>query len=84
MDRANGVDEAKKIFETKAQIRRTTEAEGIPHTYVAANFFAEYFLTTLSQPGAKAAPRDKINILGDGNPKGDNTVIFLYGYNSNI
>ena len=70
MDRVHAVEPAKTAFEIKAQIRRTIEAEGIPYTYVSSNFFAGFFLPTLSQPGATAPPRDKVIILGDGNPKG--------------
>lgn len=69
VDRTHAVDPAKTAFETKAKIRRAIEAEGIPHTYVASNFFAGYFLPTLAQAGATAPPRDKVVILGDGNPQ---------------
>ncbi|KAK6916410.1 NmrA-like domain, partial [Dillenia turbinata] len=69
VDRVHAVEPAKTAFATKAQIRRKTEAEGIPYTYVSSNSFAGYFLPTLSQPGATAPPRDKVVILGDGNPK---------------
>ncbi|KAJ1401272.1 NmrA-like domain [Sesbania bispinosa] len=69
VDRANGVDEAKILFDTKAKIRRTIEAEGIPHTYVAANFFSGHFLPTFAQLGAPPTPIDKVIILGDGNPR---------------
>ncbi|PON86002.1 Hopanoid-associated sugar epimerase [Trema orientale] len=69
VDRVHAVEPAKTAFEIKAKIRRATEAEGIPYTYVSSNFFAGYFLPTLSQPGATAPPRVKVVILGDGNPK---------------
>ncbi|CBI37665.3 hypothetical protein VitviT2T_003334 [Vitis vinifera] len=69
VDRVHAVEPAKTAFATKAQIRRTIEAEGIPYTYVSSNFFAGYFLPSLSQPGATTPPRDKVIILGDGNPK---------------
>ncbi|KAH9696194.1 Phenylcoumaran benzylic ether reductase 1 [Citrus sinensis] len=69
VDRVHAVEPAKSAFATKAKIRRAVEAEGIPYTYVASNFFAAYFLPNLSQPGATAPPRDKVVILGDGNPK---------------
>lgn len=70
VDHVNAVEPAKSAFATKAQIRRAIEAEGIPHTYVASNYFNGYFLPTLAQLGATAPPRDKITILGDGNAKG--------------
>ncbi|KAK2979497.1 hypothetical protein RJ640_008381 [Escallonia rubra] len=57
------------MLEAKARIRRAVEAEGIPYRYVLPSLFAGYFLRTLSQPGAAAPPRDKVVILGDGNPK---------------
>ncbi|GAV58263.1 NmrA domain-containing protein [Cephalotus follicularis] len=69
VDRVNAVGPAKVAFATKAKIRRAIEAEGIPYTYVANNFFAGYFLSNLSQDGATAPPRDKIVIFGDGIPK---------------
>ncbi|XP_030465520.1 eugenol synthase 1-like [Syzygium oleosum] len=73
VDRTNAVEPAATLFGTKAKIRRAIEAEGIPFTYVASNGFAGYFLPTLGQMGAKAPPRDKITIIGDGNPK----VVFV-------
>ncbi|KAF8406448.1 hypothetical protein HHK36_008535 [Tetracentron sinense] len=69
VDRVHAVEPAKSAFAIKAKFRRTVEAEGIPYTYVSSNFFAGYFLPTLSQPGATAPPRDKVIILGNGNPK---------------
>ncbi|GLT72243.1 hypothetical protein SLA2020_441960 [Shorea laevis] len=53
VDRVHAIGPAKKAFATKAHIRRTIEAEGIPYTY----------------PGARAPPRDKVIIYGDGNAK---------------
>ncbi|GMH08845.1 hypothetical protein Nepgr_010685 [Nepenthes gracilis] len=69
VDRAYAVEPAKTAFGIKAGIRRIVEAEGIPYTYVSSNFFAGYFLPGLSQPGSTTPPRDKVVILGDGNPK---------------
>lgn len=74
MDHQNAVEPASSSFEGKVQIRRAIEAEGIPFTYVACNCFAGFFLPTLVQPGATAPPRDKVTILGDGIPKGNNEV----------
>jgi pterocarpan reductase len=73
VDRVHAVEPAKSAFETKAKIRRTIEAEGIPYTYVSSNYFAGYFLPTLAQPGqfAPPPPKDKVVIYGDGNPKGN-------------
>ncbi|KAL9296414.1 hypothetical protein ACSQ67_022310 [Phaseolus vulgaris] len=48
VDRTHAVDEGHKLFDTKVQIRRTIEAEGIPYTYVVANFFTGHFLPTWS------------------------------------
>ncbi|KAJ1428213.1 NmrA-like domain [Sesbania bispinosa] len=72
VDHANGVDEAKSlIFDDKVQIRRTIETEGIPYTYVVANFFTGHFLPTLSELRATPTPLHKVIILGDGNPRED-------------
>ncbi|CAO2815037.1 unnamed protein product [Amaranthus hypochondriacus] len=67
VDRTSAVEPAKSTFDIKVQIRRATEAAGIPYTFVSANLFAGYFIPTFSQPGATAPPRDKVVILGDGN-----------------
>jgi len=69
VDRVHAVGPAKTAFATKAEIRRKIEAEAIPYTYVTSNLFAGYFLPTLAQPGARAPPRDKVSIFGDGNAK---------------
>ncbi|KAH9621783.1 hypothetical protein KSS87_016564 [Heliosperma pusillum] len=65
----HAVESAKTAWAKKVEIRRAVEAQGIPFTYVVSNFFADYFLRGLSQPGATSPPRDKVIILGDGNPK---------------
>lgn len=69
VDKVHAVEPAKTMFGDKAKIRRATEAEGIPYTYVSSNLFAGYFLPNLGQPGLSAPPRDKLVILGDGNAK---------------
>ncbi|XP_004291865.1 PREDICTED: isoflavone reductase-like protein [Fragaria vesca subsp. vesca] len=65
------VEPAKSFFDSKIQIRRAIEAEGIPHTYVTSNCFAGYFLPRLAQrqPDVTSPPRDKVIIFGDGNAK---------------
>ncbi|XP_024035091.1 isoflavone reductase homolog PCBER isoform X2 [Citrus clementina] len=69
VDRVHAVELARTSFATKAKIRRAVEAERIPYTYVASNFFAGLYLSSFSQPGAAAPPRDKVVIVGDGNAK---------------
>lgn len=81
VDRVHAVEPAKSAFAIKAQIRRAIEAEGIPYTYVSSNCFAGYFLPTLVQPGATSPPRDKVIILGDGNPKGKLPKYYSSNYN---
>ncbi|KAK8475330.1 hypothetical protein V6N13_048147 [Hibiscus sabdariffa] len=71
VDKVHAVEPVKTTFTTKAQIRRATEVEGIPNTYVASNCFVGYFLPGLAEPGATAPPRDKVFIPGDGHPKGE-------------
>ncbi|CDP07914.1 unnamed protein product [Coffea canephora] len=77
VDRLHGVVEpAASLYRTKAEIRRAVEAEGIPYTYLVSNGFAgylNYFLNPFGDSSSASPPRDKIVILGDGNPK----VIFL-------
>ena len=73
MDRANAVEPAASLNRTKVEIRRAIEAEGIPYTYLVSNGFAGYLIYILNNFGdsfSASPPRDKIVILGDGNPKG--------------
>ncbi|KAG2313342.1 hypothetical protein Bca52824_024899 [Brassica carinata] len=46
VDRTSAVEPAKSAFAMKIQIRRATEAEGVPYTYVVNNCFAGYYLPT--------------------------------------
>ncbi|KAJ9166071.1 hypothetical protein P3X46_020870 [Hevea brasiliensis] len=64
VDHVHAVEPAKSVFETKAKIRRATEAAGIPYTYVPCNFFASFILPILLKSGGS-----KVTILGDGNVK---------------
>uniref|UniRef100_A0A453MQ52 NmrA-like domain-containing protein n=1 Tax=Aegilops tauschii subsp. strangulata TaxID=200361 RepID=A0A453MQ52_AEGTS len=52
-------------------LRRLIEAEGIPHTYVCCNGFAETYLPSIGDVTAVGAdpPSDKITVLGDGDAK---------------
>ncbi|KAH9319820.1 hypothetical protein KI387_021589 [Taxus chinensis] len=69
VDRHHAVEPMKSVFDLKVKIRRTIEAEGIPHTYVVPGGFANYFLASFSQLGLTSPPRDKVVIYGDGNVK---------------
>lgn len=69
-DQNHAVEPAARIYSVKASIRRAIEDEGIPYTFVSSFFFAGYFLSNLGQSNASVPPRDKVVILGDGNPKG--------------
>ncbi|XP_027068202.1 phenylcoumaran benzylic ether reductase Pyrc5 [Coffea arabica] len=73
VDRLHGVVEpASSLYRSKAEIRRAVEAEGIPYTYLVCNVFAgylNYFLNPFGGSVSASPPRDKIVILGDGNPK---------------
>ncbi|KAF6984834.1 hypothetical protein CFC21_002784 [Triticum aestivum] len=73
VDRTGAVEPAKSIFALKAGIRRAVEAEGIPYTYVVANYFAGYSLPTIGQVLSPAPPTDSVVILGDGETK----VVFV-------
>ncbi|GLU02891.1 hypothetical protein SLE2022_201240 [Rubroshorea leprosula] len=69
VDRSHFVEPAKSALGSKVKIRRAVEAAGVPYTIVSSNFFAGIFLQTFVQFGATAPPRDKVVILGDGNPR---------------
>ncbi|KAK3160096.1 hypothetical protein QOZ80_1BG0055140 [Eleusine coracana subsp. coracana] len=71
VDRINTVDPAKSLYAVKANLRRLIEAEGIPHTYVTCNSFAETYLPSIGDVTAVGAgpPSNKITVLGDGNSK---------------
>ncbi|KAJ4981225.1 hypothetical protein NE237_032062 [Protea cynaroides] len=65
-DRINVVEPLKSLLDSVARIRRMIETEGIPYTYVSCNTFAGYLWYILGDP---TPPREKVSILGDGNPK---------------
>ncbi|XP_014494085.1 isoflavone reductase-like protein [Vigna radiata var. radiata] len=67
VDRTHAVNEGHELLDKKVKIRRAIEAEGIPHTYVVANFSTGHFLPTLSELRLIKTPLDKVVILGDGN-----------------
>ncbi|KAK7822612.1 isoflavone reductase like protein pcber [Quercus suber] len=69
VDRVHAVEPAAHFFGVKASVRRSIEAEEIPYTYLVSNGFAGYFLPNFGHAGATAPPRDKVVIIGDGNPK---------------
>uniref|UniRef100_A0A0E0JD50 NmrA-like domain-containing protein n=1 Tax=Oryza punctata TaxID=4537 RepID=A0A0E0JD50_ORYPU len=67
------VEPARSIYGSKVGIRGAVEAAGIPHTYVACNYFAGFALPSIGQFMPKAAPVDSVVILGDGGTK----VVFV-------
>nr|GEX96754.1 isoflavone reductase-like protein [Tanacetum cinerariifolium] len=69
IDHVNAIEPAKSMYKGKIAIRRAVEAAKIPHTFVACNGFAGYFLPTVCQLNIDTAPREKINIYGDGTLK---------------
>ncbi|KAK7822954.1 isoflavone reductase like protein pcber [Quercus suber] len=71
VDCAKAVDPVKHHLGVKASIRRFIVAEGIPYTYIVSNGFAGYFLPNFGNglTSATAPPRDKVEIIGEGNPK---------------
>ncbi|KAM3297306.1 hypothetical protein ACQJBY_039262 [Aegilops geniculata] len=71
VERAHTVDPAATLFAGKVSLRRLIEAEGIPHTYICCNAFAETYLPSIGDVTAVGAgpPSDKITVLGDGDAK---------------
>ncbi|KAM4118200.1 hypothetical protein ACB094_02G182700 [Castanea mollissima] len=76
VDRAKAVYPIKHHLGVKASIRRSIEAEGIPYTYLVSNGFAGYFLPNFgivftggTRNFTAPPPRDKVEIIGDGNTK---------------
>ncbi|KAM3709578.1 hypothetical protein ACJW31_02G182100 [Castanea mollissima] len=68
VDRAKAVDPIEHHLRVKPSIRRSIEAEGVPYTYLVSNGFAGYFLPDYGI-ALTAPPRDKVEIIGDGNTK---------------
>ncbi|XP_048561141.1 isoflavone reductase homolog IRL-like [Triticum urartu] len=72
-ERVHTVDPAATLYAGKIRLRRLIEAEGIPHTYVCCNGFAETYLLSIGDVtavGAAPPSSDKITVLGDGDAKG--------------
>ncbi|XP_037444994.1 phenylcoumaran benzylic ether reductase Pyrc5-like isoform X2 [Triticum dicoccoides] len=71
VERVHTVDPAATLYAGKVSLRRLIEAEGIPHTYVCCNGFAETYLPSIGDVTAVGAgpPSAKITVLGDGDAK---------------
>ncbi|KAF7076858.1 hypothetical protein CFC21_081461 [Triticum aestivum] len=71
VERVHTVDPAATLYAGKVSLRRLIEAEGIPHTYVCCNGFAETYLPSIGDVTAVGAgpPSAKIMVLGDGDAK---------------
>ncbi|KAL5704673.1 Phenylcoumaran benzylic ether reductase Betv6 [Ranunculus cassubicifolius] len=69
VDRSHAVEPIKSAYAVKSKIRQIVKDEGIPYTIVSANCFAGYFLDNFCQNDSATPPRDRVNILGDGNAK---------------
>ncbi|KAM3757391.1 hypothetical protein ACB098_02G184100 [Castanea mollissima] len=69
VDRIHALEPLEHHLRAKASIRRSIEAEGVPYTYLVSNGFAGYFLSNfgIGLAGATAPPRDRVEIIGDGN-----------------
>lgn len=66
------MDPATTLYAGKISLRRLIEAEGIPHTYVCCNGFAETYLVSIGDVTAVGTgpPSDKTTVLGDGDANG--------------
>ncbi|CAL4950913.1 unnamed protein product [Urochloa decumbens] len=71
VDRLHTVDPAASLYAVKAKLRRLIEAEGIPHTFVSCNCFAETYLPSIGDVTAIGAgpPASKITVLANGDAK---------------
>nr|XP_023878439.1 isoflavone reductase-like protein isoform X3 [Quercus suber] len=74
VDRAKAVNPIEHHLRVKVSIRRSIEAKGDPYTYLVSNGFAGYFLpnfgialTVGTRSFTASPPRDKVEIIGDGN-----------------
>jgi hypothetical protein len=74
------VDPVASLYAKKVNLRRLIEAEGIPHTYVCCNGFAETYLPSIGDVTTVGAgpPSSKITVLGDGDAKGKLASFFCY------
>ena len=64
------VEPAGSLFRDKSNIRRAIEAEGIPYTFVVSYGFAGTILPSQGDFHERVPPKEKVEILGDGNCKG--------------
>uniref|UniRef100_A0ACD5TRH7 Uncharacterized protein n=1 Tax=Avena sativa TaxID=4498 RepID=A0ACD5TRH7_AVESA len=80
VERVHTVDPVASLYAGKVNLRRLIEAEGIPHTYVCCNGFAETYLPSIGDVTAVGSgpPSDKIIVLGDGDTKGKLASFSLY------
>ena len=66
-DRVSPLPPFQAFLDKKREIRRATEAAGIPYTFVSANAYAAYFVNFLLHPHDKAPD---ILVYGNGEAKG--------------
>ncbi|KAK1269629.1 Isoeugenol synthase 1 [Acorus gramineus] len=55
------------LMDDKLMIRKAVIAAGIPYTFIAGNFFAEYFIDALMRP---LENKDTVTVYGTGETKG--------------
>ncbi|PWS22946.1 hypothetical protein DKP78_15730, partial [Enterococcus faecium] len=65
----NALEPGRVTFDEKMEIRRAIENANIPHTYVSANCFADYFSPNLCQMKTLLPPKERVGVYGDGNVK---------------
>ena len=67
VDKSSALPPFQTLLDLKKQVRRATEAAGIPHTYVSANALASYFVEYLLRPHDSSC--NEVTIYGTGETK---------------
>ncbi|XP_027093540.1 eugenol synthase 1-like [Coffea arabica] len=76
-DRVTMLPSFQEFLNKKKKIRRATEAEGIPYTFVSANCFRAYFVNYLLRPHDHE--KEDITVYGSGEAKGTVLLIWYEG-----
>ncbi|XP_062209192.1 leucoanthocyanidin reductase-like [Phragmites australis] len=69
VDRAQPVGAGLGFYEEKRQVRRATEASGVPYTYICCNSIAGWPYFDNTHPSEVPPPLDRFQIYGDGTVK---------------
>ena len=78
IDRTDPVEPGLALYNEKRKVRRSTEASGIPYTYICCNSIAAWPYHDNHHPADVFPPLDSFHVYGDGTVKGTPFLTFFF------